>query len=311
MPKWTNANGTRMTSLEDWIESLKLVDSEANFGRFDTRSESKRARTTSDLSLPTNLNWHALAGNWADFSATASLGVINEGNIWNAMRLPGPYLPNAAGDRSGGVNWEGGALYNLGLINIGRGKDILDHLGDRSKEASSEVVQHGAALGLGLAGMAKGKADAYEDLRTTLFQDSTAAEDASRYAIGLLVQGNGSERCVDEMLWYARDTQETQDEKIVPGSAIGVAFTSYGRQEEAYKMDLILRYGGDYTLARSCAGIADSAAVKKLLHITVSDTSDDMRRAAVTCLAFLLFKNPARCLASSNSFPSPTTNPRV
>lgn len=42
------------------------------------------------------------------------------------------------------------------------------------------------------------------------------------------------------------------------------------------------------------AGTADNGAVKKLLHIAVSDTSDDVRRAAVTCLAFLLFKNPGQ-----------------
>lgn len=35
-------------------------------------------------------------------------------------------------------------------------------------------------------------------------------------------------------------------------------------------------------------------AVRQLLHISVSDTSDDVRRAAVTSLAFLLFKNPGQ-----------------
>lgn len=34
--------------------------------------------------------------------------------------------------------------------------------------------------------------------------------------------------------------------------------------------------------------------MRKLLHIAVSDTSDDVRRAAVTSLAFLLFKNPGQ-----------------
>ena len=47
-----------------------------------------------------------------------------------------------------------------------------------------------------------------------------------------------------------------------------------------------------YTLALAYAGTADNAAVKKLLHIAVSDTSDDVRRAAVTSLAFLLYTQP-------------------
>ncbi len=51
---------------------------------------------------------------------------------------------------------------------------------------------------------------------------------------------------------------------------------------------------GVYTLALAYAGTANNDAVRKLLHIAVSDTSDDVRRAAVTSLAFLLFKNPGQ-----------------
>jgi 26S proteasome regulatory subunit N2 len=55
-----------------------------------------------------------------------------------------------------------------------------------------------------------------------------------------------------------------------------------------------LRYGGVYTLALAYAGTSNNDAVRQLLHIAVSDTSDDVRRAAVTSLAFLLFKNPGQ-----------------
>ena len=55
-----------------------------------------------------------------------------------------------------------------------------------------------------------------------------------------------------------------------------------------------MRYGGVYTLALAYAGTSNNDAVRQLLHIAVSDTSDDVRRAAVTSLAFLLFKNPGQ-----------------
>jgi len=58
--------------------------------------------------------------------------------------------------------------------------------------------------------------------------------------------------------------------------------------------DPLLRYGGVYTLALAYAGTSNNNAVRQLLHIAVSDTSDDVRRAAVTSLAFLLFKNPGQ-----------------
>jgi 26S proteasome regulatory subunit N2 len=117
--------------------------------------------------------------------------------------------------------------------------------------------------------------------------------------MGLVMLGTAAAEPAREMLQYAR---ETQHEKIIRGLAMGTAFIYYGRQEEAdetvklllAEKDPILRYGGVYTLALAYAGTADNDAVRKLLHIAVSDTSDDVRRAAVTSLAFLLFKNPAQ-----------------
>jgi 26S proteasome regulatory subunit N2 len=61
-----------------------------------------------------------------------------------------------------------------------------------------------------------------------------------------------------------------------------------------HPQDPIIRYGGVYTLALAYAGTANKEALRKLLHIAVSDTSNDVRRAAVTSLAFLMFKTPAQ-----------------
>ncbi|KAH8105573.1 hypothetical protein DFH11DRAFT_1834043 [Phellopilus nigrolimitatus] len=58
--------------------------------------------------------------------------------------------------------------------------------------------------------------------------------------------------------------------------------------------DFILRYGGVYTVALAYAGTSNYGAIRKLLHIAVSDTPDDVRRAAVTSLALVLFKNPGQ-----------------
>lgn len=58
--------------------------------------------------------------------------------------------------------------------------------------------------------------------------------------------------------------------------------------------DAILRYGGIYTLALAYAGTGNNSAIRKLLHVAVSDVNDDVRRAAVTALGFLLFRNPTQ-----------------
>ena len=42
-------------------------------------------------------------------------------------------------------------------------------------------------------------------------------------------------------------------------------------------------------------GTANNAAIARLLHYAVSDVSDDVRRAAVLCLGFVLLAQPAQC----------------
>lgn len=127
---------------------------------------------------------------------------------------------------------EGGSLFALGLINAGcgSGRQVENYLRDALKTAQGEVVQHGAALGLGVAGMGGKNGEAYDDLKQTLFNDSAIASEAAGYAMGLIMLGTGDENCADEMLTYAR---ETHHEKIIRGLAIGIAFIYYGRQEQA------------------------------------------------------------------------------
>ncbi|PFH50780.1 hypothetical protein AMATHDRAFT_60431 [Amanita thiersii Skay4041] len=259
--------------------------------------------TTSDVFLRDNLEWLGLASNWSKFSATAGLGVIHKGYFEQGMTILGPYLPQTGGESNvpGTAYSEGGALYALGLINAGcgTGTAVTTYLRDTLRGATGEIVQHGAALGLGVAGMGSKSMEAFEDLKHTLFMDSAVAGEAAGYAMGLIMLGTAAEEPVREMLSY---TRETQHEKIIRGLAVGIAFLFYGRQEEASdtidlllsEKDPILRYGGVFTLALAYAGTSNNDAVRKLLHIAVSDTSDDVRRAAVTSLAFLLFKNPSQ-----------------
>ena len=197
------------------------------------------AGTTSDLFLRDNLEWLAQASNWSKFSAIAALGVIHKGHFNEGMNILGPYLPQAGGGDSGipGAAYsEGGALYALGLINAGcgSGRDVDEYLRNALKSARGDnsPVQHGAALGLGIAGMGGKNREAYEDLKQTLFNDSAVSGEACGYAMGLVMLGTGDNGCAEEMLMYAR---ETQHEKIIRGLSVGLAFIFYGQQERADK----------------------------------------------------------------------------
>lgn len=194
--------------------------------------------TTSDSFLRDNLEWLGKASNWAKFSATAALGLIHKGHFEEGMNILGPYLPaeNAGpqppGSMSGVQYSEGGSLYALGLVNAGcgSGQDVEAYLRDKLKAANDEVVQHGAALGLGVAGMGGRNEQSYDDLKTVLYNDSAISGEASGYAMGLVMLGSGDETVASEMLTYAQDTAH---EKIIRGLAIGLAFVYYGRQEQA------------------------------------------------------------------------------
>lgn len=215
-------------SLQDVLEARSSIYHTA----LTLQNAYMHAGTASDVFLRDNLDWLGHASNWAKFSATAGLGVIHKGYFEQGMTILGPYLPQSGGESGvqGAAYQEGGALYALGLINAGCGSSVVGYLRDTLKSSSGEVVQHGAALGLGVAGMGSRSLETFEDLKTVLFTDSAVAGEACGYSMGLTMLGTAAPEAVREMLVYAR---ETQHEKIIRGLAVGVAFIYYGRQEEA------------------------------------------------------------------------------
>lgn len=273
--------------------------------------------TAIDNFLRGNLDWLARATVWAKFSATSCLGVIHSRHTSAALNLLSPYLPSTAASRGSAATsyQEGGALYALGLIAATGGRDAQlrsDSTGPftakqyllqalRAAEIN-DVVKHGACLGLGLSTMAswdggENESEYYEELKNVLYTDSAIASEAAGLAMGLIALGSGSERVCEEMIAYAR---ETEHEKIIRGLALGMALVCYGREDEADSTiktmnddsDPILRYGAMYAVALAYCGTADNKAIRLLLHSAVSDVSDDVRRAAVIGLGFVLFRHP-------------------
>ena len=77
----------------------------------------------------------------------------------------------------------------------------------------------------------------------------------------------------------------------------------YGRLEEAnacidsllLDKDPLLRRAGAFTIATAYCGTASNSAVRQLLHMGVSDVDDNVRRSAITCIGFVLFRSPEQC----------------
>lgn len=255
------------------------------------------AGTTNDKFFRDNLDWLGKAVNWSKFTATAALGVIHRGNLTQSRKLLEPYLPKQAGVTQGSIFSQGGALYAYGLIHANHGADALEYLTTHFNAAEEEVIQHGGALGLGIAGMATGDESIFDDLTKVLFADSALNGEAVGLSMGLIMLGTGNAKALETMFTYAH---ETTHEKIVRGCAIGMALIMFGRQEGADAMieglltdpDPALRYGGVLTVAMAYCGTGSNKAIRKLLHLAVSDVNDDVRRVAVMSLGFILFRKP-------------------
>jgi len=226
--------------------------------------------------------------------------VIHKGHIAKGRAVLKDYLPGS-GSSGGSPYLEGGALYALGLINANHGDSVRGYLTEQLNNASgpnTEVLQHGACLGLGLASMASGDEAIFEQLKAVMYGVNAVSGEAAGYGMGLVMLGTATDK-VEELLNFA---QECQHEKIVRGVSMGMALIMYGREEEAETLieqlsrdkEANLRYGAMYTIGMAYAGTANNPAIRRLLHVAVSDVSDDVRRAAVLNLGFVLSNVPER-----------------
>ena len=290
--------------------------------------------TTCDKFLRENLDWLAKATNWARFTGTASLGVINKGHVTQSMQVLQPYLPSAPGASGANPYQEGGALFGLGLIHapVGcnlreeaaalvapgasgatddtrtRPREVLNFLVEcvRANKQSEKLI-HGACLGIGLAAMSSKDDGIYELLKQVLYNDNAVSGEAAAVAIGLIFLGSGEAAIVEELLTYGKDTQH---EKIIRGVSMALAMLMYGRESHADTLveemlsstDPWLRLGGAQVIGSAYAGTGNRKAIERLLTVAVQDTSDDVRRAGIMEVGFVTFKEPQLCVNVTSVF---------
>jgi len=256
------------------------------------------AGTTDDSFFRNNLEWLGKATNWSKFSASAAFGVIHKGNLLQGRTLLQPYLP----ENNGSPYTKSGSLFGLGLIYAGHGKEVLDYLrghllsGTNNADNSDfDVLLHGAALAVGVAGMGSNDEEVYEELKTVLYTDSAVSGQAAALSMGLVMLGSGNQQAIDDMLHYA---EETQHETIIRGLAVSIALLCYAKEDAAEPViakllvhqNALLRYGGVFALALAYCGTSNNSAIQRLLHIAVSDSSDNVRRVSVIALGFILLR---------------------
>lgn len=298
-----------------------IVESQSNVGKSTGNYEVIReatlaanalmhAGTSVDVFVRKNIEWVAEDTYWSTFSATAGLGSIHKGHHKHAFKLLGVYLPSGIPAGSHSVQQyysEGGALYALGLIHAGNGAAAIDYLKDALRTAVMEnpkpkdMVIHGACLGLGLAGLGTADHSVTDQLWDVVIgSNGTTPQEAASLAIGLVNVGSALPDRAKDMLTFARGNPH---DRVVRNISIALALTNYGRQESADSMieDLTsdknpeIRIGGMYAIGLAYCGTCAEGAISRLLGAAVSDVSDDVRRAALTALGFVLHKTPQSC----------------
>jgi len=258
------------------------------------------AYTTNDAFLRDNLGWAESATNWNRFMVISSLGMIHQGNKSKADEILTPYFAGGAGPNNSPY-CTAGAYYAYGLIHANYfTPETNEFFMNGYKNAGQvESVQHGVSLGLGLVAMATKNTEVYEQLKNTLYAnaDSATIGEAAAYSMGMVMLGSADERAIEEMMTHAADSQH---EKIIRALSISLALLMQGREEQAdclieqmtRSKDAIMRQGAMYAIGCAYAGTMNSQATQKLLKFAVSDVNDDVKRAAVTNVGFLLFRKP-------------------
>jgi 26S proteasome regulatory subunit N2 len=278
--------------------------------------------TTIDGFLRDNLQWLGKATNWSKFIATASVGVVHQGHVDQAMTILKPYLP----DRSnvGPLPFqEAGALYALGLIHAGLGsaskesREAVTYLRNALREYNSnEQMVHGAALGLGLVAMGLQDDGLVDALFVCVNGCDAVPGEAAAVGIGLVNLGIGAGNVVNMVLAAARE--HNQKEKTIRGLCTAVALMMMGKEGLAEQTiaDMVqdrdpwIRCGGCQVLGLAYAGTGNSHAIEALLQVCVRDVSDEVRRTAIAMLGFICLADVDRCVALTRVF-ADSYNPHV
>ncbi|KFD72386.1 hypothetical protein M514_05379 [Trichuris suis] len=254
-----------------------------------------------DNVLRMDAKWMSTAKYWSSFVTVASLGLTFHGHDEKAMQKINEYLPRET--LKNNIEYlQGGAYYALGLAFAHRGLlNIMNYLIIQLGKYDSPVLQHGACLGLGLAGMCTHDLGIYGILKNALVQNDVIVGLAASLAMGLVMAGSNNYECVMELVRFGASTRH---EKILHGISVAIGMIAFGHAEEANtwigKLSVhanpFIRMASVFGLAMAYCGSGNTTVTNQLLQISVSDGQRNVRRVAVICIGFIMARRPDHCI---------------
>lgn len=260
--------------------------------------------TGDDRFVRDNLSWLGKAKHWAKFSATASLGVLHRYDVKNAEKLLQPYLPS---NKNPSRFIKAGSLYGLAIIfagNPGRERisdmflDLIDvHLPNIASDDASQILLHGTCLGLGITAMGTNDSKYTQPLTEVIEADNSICSEPALYALGMSCLGFYEDHHIETVLHTGSNSKHNN---VVQAAGLSLAMMFFGQQELADPYifgDLktaensFLRYGAPYAIGMAYVGTGSNKAVEALLEMAVTDSDDNVRRAAATNIGFVFCKD--------------------
>jgi 26S proteasome regulatory subunit N2 len=224
----------------------------------------------------------------------AAVGGIHIGHLGAAIQVLQAFLQTATPQYA-----LGGGLYALGLIyaNYRWEPRVLEQVTAQLRGTNSFVVKHGGCLAVGLIAMGSHDDDLYRLVRQILSDNSPESGEAAGYAIGMIMLGVGASAPLNELHEFA---SRSEHEKVTRGCALGLAFMMYAQEDASetlvqallYSRLPLLRESAAWVTAMAYVGTASNSALKRLLHLAVSDVNPDVRRASVIGVGFVLSRAP-------------------
>lgn len=128
-----------------------------------------------------------------------------------------------------------------------------------------------------------------------MLRGETVISEAAALGIGMLMAGSGDSQIVKELLEFGG---ETDREKIQISIGQAVSMIMFGQEDKAetvieqmlHSQEASIRQGGVLTLGLAYVGTTRYKIIERLLHYSVEDVSDDVRRCSVLAIALVMFK---------------------
>lgn len=254
---------------------------------------------TNDISLLKDYkDKFAAAKNWSLFTLTGALGLV----------FPAKYQATAVELQinQNSQFYKGGLYFADGLSNFGRylTAERRDELYAKL-QVTDEAVVHGAILNVGLRMALANDQETIERLETHLFGDSATKGEAAGYALGLLKATNFDTGKIEELINASRNNQHDRIARSMM-NALGLMALGNKSKADSYfdrlilEQDYILRVGAVQMLSMAYFGTGDNTIISKLLRVAATDLSDDVRRAAVLGLGFVMIRKRQKALTIFN-----------